>query len=284
MDTELDSETHVQATRITIINESSYGGTGRHSGLRLRVFYIRPGSSPGRSIEKEECVKNILIYQMGRVGSISLVNAFREHGIYVDHVHNILDPYGEYVIAGKRKKFFKLLNEEPWRIITIVRDPVMRNISALIYGLTPDEVMHGNFETWKNMLLKYDRAPALSWVDREVGALLGLDFKDFSRSKGWTIYYPGMDPLATNNHTLLVLRTEDLSKASTTEALMRFTGIPGISVNGNANSASYTWYEDFKKYLVGKLPSYFLFDNYMQSYAPLFYTKKELNKMWNRWL
>ena len=138
----------------------------------------------------------ILVYQMGKVGSSSVTASLKARGVESTfHVHR-MDPdnirsvrqgharrnrsplderHGEllyrYVIAKRR----------PGKVITLVREPISRNVSAFFEnfttftgvayedsGFTTDQIID-------IFIREYDHSVPLSWFDVELKKTLGID-------------------------------------------------------------------------------------------------------------
>jgi len=92
----------------------------------------------------------IIVYQMGKVGSRSVFESLKESGVKpIFHVHRMIPSNIERVKNGYRKRNVTPLNERigpilynkilkskrKAKIITLIREPLGRNISAFFQNL-----------------------------------------------------------------------------------------------------------------------------------------------------
>lgn len=78
----------------------------------------------------------VVVHTMGKVGSVSITDMLAKANINAAHLHYGMYSEGEYSTA-KQLKFgagvYK--NDDNWRIITLVRKPIWRNLSAYFHNL-----------------------------------------------------------------------------------------------------------------------------------------------------
>lgn len=207
----------------------------------------------------------VVVHQMARVGSKAVRQAIRRDapGVRSFHTH-YLNPvtlqrmrdvfrrayertgrpgfYREHLHAWWLAERIREGAYGDWRIITLVRDPVARTVSAFFRHLPlhhPE--LGGRFlEDLANVsqLIELFREPdhpehrfALDWFDDEVRDVFGVDVFDrpFPKDGGGAVY-----PCEAGQ--LLVLRTEDLSTAGG-RAIGRFLGIGPLEL-GHTNRSS----------------------------------------------
>ncbi|MEY8201001.1 MAG: putative capsular polysaccharide synthesis family protein [Colwellia sp.] len=199
---------------------------------------------------------NILIYQMGKVGSTSLENSLPNS----IHVHTLfgnfflpadaksgrdgegvlgwIQRYGEDLIkrlAIKRRKEIK--------IITLVRNPMARDMSMFFQDLPEwlsyykKKFKYDTRSEDKDVLVKafegvYDSGYALAWFDKEIYRLTGIDvFK-------YPLHLSGYCNAEKGKYQVLVIRSE--SMGSCADEIRAFTGFD-ISVT-NTNRGESKWY------------------------------------------
>jgi lipopolysaccharide biosynthesis glycosyltransferase len=197
----------------------------------------------------------LLVHQMGKVGSLSVLEMLREACPERDlhHVH-FLAPES---IAGEARMFRKgfarthridehhfaslhlraRLDADPaqrWQVVTLTRDPVARNLSAFFHNLAyaaPElavRVERGDYTEIADELRRLLEATPwwwrnpLEWFDRELAPVFGVDVfaQPFARERGWSIH-------RSERADVLVLRVEDLSRVAG-EAFEAFLGVPRI--------------------------------------------------------
>ena len=194
----------------------------------------------------------LLVYQMGKVGSLSVLEMLREACPERDlfHVH-FLAPEA---VAGEARMYrerFALthridehhfaslhlrarLDAHPaqrWQVVTLTRDPVARNLSAFFHTLGyaapelaarvergDDGAIAGELRRQLESTPWWWRNP-LEWFDRELAPVFGVDVfaQPFPRERGWSV-------LRSERADVLLLRVEDLERVAG-EAFRSFLGV-----------------------------------------------------------
>ena len=265
----------------------------------------------------------ILILQMGKVGSKS-VQAGLEARVFdrpIYHPH-FLSRERTAQTEKARKKFFRTerhgyltrqwLNHfllrtfaahkenHTWKLITLTREPVGRNISAFFENLhvVPhgtggkfeissdyyqiDPTMVSVDDTSKLAELFFERArhdSPLRFFDREIKNIFGIDVIDtgFPIEKGYEIY-------STGRVELLVLRLEDLTKCAGA-AFDKFLGINDfqlINQNIGAKKVYAPLYSAFKKDVV--VDETYADRLFKSDYMRTFYSEEEIRSARVTWL
>lgn len=266
--------------------------------LRLRLASLTAEADP------------VLVYQMGKVGSSSLVATLRnlvpQSSIY--HVHRLTDegldemrlrssaagrayPGLGYWQGKHVKRRMTQKPERSWRVITLTRDPVARNLSALFQSLSrrvPNAIKRfaaGERESLFEQLLQsflrdYPHQKPHIWFESELRAVFGVDICnfEFDRSSGYSIYDWG-------NVSLLVVRLENLSQCYR-PALAAFfnkdtSDLELVRVNEAAQKEYHSCYRAFLDWLV--LPEDYLQDQYGSRYAQHFYGDEERIQFSRNW-
>ena len=210
----------------------------------------------------------ILIYQMGKVGSSTLVNTL--HRVLptepVLHVHTLSPEHLRHATARQRASLAPYLPEHlivssllvkklsrgrfPCRIITLTREPVARAISFVFEDLkkqAPEALQaDGSLDTGAviacvNRLLATDNgiADPTRWFDDELRACWGVDVfaEPYDAERGYAMMRQG-------GVSVLVLRMEDMNR-SLPAALGAFLEIdPSQITVERANIGSEKWYAD----------------------------------------
>ncbi|MFX0070554.1 MAG: putative capsular polysaccharide synthesis family protein [Candidatus Hermodarchaeota archaeon] len=192
----------------------------------------------------------IIIYQVGKVGSTtvykSLKNARLRNPVY--HLHFLSDEgiksAEEYHLGLERPvipnhiRLSKLLRKKmdktkgvKWKIITLVRDPIGRDISNLFESIEhfyPNLVNEsGNvkineaIEFLLEMFSDFDESTDYTarWFDTEINAFFDIDVYTypFNHQKGFTI-------IRDKNVEIVIIRLEDLNR-NFNEALTQFLNL-----------------------------------------------------------
>lgn len=249
----------------------------------------------------------ILIYQMARVGSKTVVESLRrvmpqEQALH--HVHQLHDvdrterelarvgavseahlDYLRRQSALRRR--FDAGEPTRWNVITLVRDPVARNLSAFFFGLAHDaphfyeSVRRGRVghEVLLSRFMKdFGHSYALNWFDLQFRPVFGLDVfaRPFPREQGYQI-------LEMDRGRALVLRTEDLDR-SLRPAIDAFLGWPGcvlVRANVGARSRYASAYGNFLDRVV--IPEGYLDEMYDHRLVRHFYAPEEIEGFRQHW-
>ncbi|MDJ0582637.1 putative capsular polysaccharide synthesis family protein [Crocosphaera sp.] len=221
--------------------------------------------------EKLKKRKIILVHQMGKVASSSIVNSLRTNklDIAICQTHYLkkqsLDncvkkykiskiPLPNYIIASQEiSKFVDTASQDyPWKIITIIRDPIHRNISAFFQNAYAgkqsdlyipnlvDNYEDGQLEITNlidDFLVNYPHEIPLKWLDRQVKDVFGIDVyqRNFPHQKGYQI-------IKLQNVNILILKLECLQNCLQT-AVSEFLEIDNFQLN-NKNQAKQKGYFD----------------------------------------
>jgi hypothetical protein len=191
-------------------------------------------------------------------------------------------------------------NGEKVSIVTLVRDPVARDISSFFEAIelfhSPVELKRleavaGSADAFpileKRFLELYvddasgtrvDADPT-SWLTEQIEKPFGIDLlgSSFETSKGWRVY-------ESDCAEVLLLRMEDIGSCGP-EALSSFLGIENIEIlsrNVTAEKKYAADYQEFKNRI--RLPRKYLDKMYNSRMARKFYSNSELAKFRERWL
>jgi len=267
--------------------------------LRLRLASITKKEPP------------VLVYQMGKVGSCSLVATLKklvpESNVY--HIHRLTEegldgvktrslskgrafPGSDYWQAQYVKTRIMQQSGDNWRVITLTRDPVARNLSAFFHTLPlwmPNAIKRfvagerqSLFEQLLQVFLRdYPHQKPHIWFQCELRAIFGIDIYklEFDKSSGYSIYNHG-------NVSLLVMRLEDLDQCYR-PALAAFFNkdtscLDLVRVNEAVQKEYSLCYRAFLDWLV--LPKEYLQDQYGTQYAHHFYNEKERMQFSKKWM
>ncbi len=226
----------------------------------------------------------IIVYQMGKVGSMSIYNSLKEQyqgTVLHRHVLNTVDDWQDGFL-------FQLVVEKglPLRLISLMRDPVGRDISAffqnfeVITGIKPQDSKYAQSElnTIYFTSPKMDHDVPVTWFNDNIKKHFGIDIyaEPFNKEEGWAMFKKG-------NIELLLLKAEisDVKKA----ALVKdFTGIKGFKLTASniGEDKDYaTMYTSFKKEI--QFPHGYLDKLYTSAEIRYFYTEDEIKGMREKW-
>lgn len=273
-----------------------------------------------RKKEKLSELPPVLIYQMGKVGSTTVELALKESDLKREIYHfHTLDPSIVSAHIDERRRFLdtdrewslrrawlsEYISEQTienqtkrkWDVITLVRDPVSRNVGTFFQHL---DVCNDSESSWSVRSIEYDfeiefsredltplvdlffercrHDNALIFFEREFERLFGLDVyaEPFPKNRGFNTY-------SSEKLRLLLLRLEDLNQSGPS-AVGDFLGVASIGLS-NKNGASQKQYaqlyDAFKKNAI--LPTAYLDKMYTSRMARHFYTDEELDAFRGRW-
>lgn len=254
----------------------------------------------------------IIIYQMGKVGSSTIKHSLTNLGlpvpIYQVHFLSWKDILGvedyvrempsttmwrqSHVIVSRHLRTF-IDNTKGWlrwRIISLVRDPIARNVSAMFenldFGLAsmlPDNEDE-SVEMVRNYILDYfhnysDTSDYMSTCfSQGMKEVFNFDVYSipFNKQSGYSIY-------RTPDADIMILKTEDLSQCCSA-AFNDFMGIPGFTL-ANKNMASQKHYSDLYNAVLKSLaiPEYDLAKVYSSRCSKHFYTDEEIAEFKAKW-
>lgn len=218
----------------------------------------------------------ILIYQPGKVGSSSLYESLKRRGKYVLHCHVLTGmEYGEDNLC-------KLLSQKKVRIISLVREPVARQISVMWQNIVSvnryservdfQEIEHYYFkEGFEN--------DEFEWFPWQIENVFGIDIYEypFDKEKGYGIIRSG-------NIEILLMKAERLSGLE--EVIGSFLDMPEFVLE-NANVSQKKLYRfAYQDFLNGfSLSEERLKNIYFENrYIRFFYTGSERETFYQRWM
>lgn len=246
----------------------------------------------------------VFLYQMGKVGSTAIEASLRAAGVPVRHFHYLGGDFTEQLhlrrariawikragahLTGSLQRALLRMPNRPVRVITLVREPMARNIAAFFQALRhvvwedrsldtrrdvdPDIVLGRAFER----LFRHD-AP-MRWIERELGGKLGVDAyaRPFDHGRGWV-------HLEHGHIQVLLIRLEDLSRAW--DAIGEFVGHPGVAPV-RSNTGEQKWYGPLlREFRTTYVPTETLLDAlYATPYMRHFYSADEIGAFRRRWM
>jgi len=274
--------------------------------LLLKAFYelrLRFSNLQGR--------EPIVVFQMGKVGSSTIVESLKalDLGFPIYHVHRLTPdglefaekmrlarrgsrPAGKHYFTSRylRKQLAKQSNSMRWNVVTSVREPIARNVSAFFHALDAwypefDHQPRGNdkstlfAELTTIFLEEFPHKLPLTWFDSEMKSTFGIDVfsSEFPKQEGYGIY-------EGERVNLLVIRLEDIAKCGQ-QAFSKFLGIEQfalVSTNVGSEKAYGTAYNEFLRSIV--LPDSYIDRMYASKYARHFYNEEEIRTFKAKWL
>lgn len=279
--------------------------------MRKLIEKIKEVTGITNTLNKEELDEVILVYQMGKVGSRTVENSIRKvignRKAEIIHIHEIGGDYrkkyrSNYFFYAKSSKerirlylgyivrkvykhrFLSLVYKaKRVKIISLVREPIGRNVSALFQAYEfMNEGRQKNTEFDLNMLSKLfyekvDHSAPEKWFDYEMKPNFGIDVytEPFDFDNGYKVYTNG-------KVELLVVRLEDLEKNQ--KIIGDFLDLNEFKIV-NKNIGEKKWYSQiYNKFKRQFKPTKEYLDNVLNTnYAKHFYTKDEIQRIYSKY-
>jgi glycosyltransferase involved in cell wall biosynthesis len=252
-------------------------------------------------------VEPIVVYQMGKVGSKAIEAALHhaKPGCPIIHTHmlNKLDrieadvrksrpnPVGTLTQIQRGKQLREALLGSVYircRLISLVRDPIARNISAFFQSI--NEFISGAAERYDageftaddiiaRFIESYNHDIPITWFQDQMKPVFGIDVfaTDFPHQQGFAIY-------RGHHANLLVIKFEMLNEC-VNAAVHKFLGLSDFGLT-EVNAGKDKVYKHLYSEVLDRiaLPEEFIDRMYASRYARHFYTDRELQQFKSRWM
>jgi hypothetical protein len=180
-------------------------------------------------------------------------------------------------------KYF-LKKKKPLKIITLVREPISRNLSAFAHdfqGYFNDKMQkYSERELEHKFFYDYDRHNLpLEWFDCEFAVNIGINvfLYDFNKDKGYII-------IRENNIEILIMQLE-ISDEKKQKIIKRFLGFKDFEMrryNVAATKSHYKGnYDNFVKSI--KIPEAYIDKMYKSKYFHHFYSLSQKESFLKKW-
>jgi len=250
----------------------------------------------------------ILVHQMGRAASMTLTNTIKslhlEQPVYHTHwlntqsvkerverinswKNNGAGPLNVRVAELLSPEIANRIEDRQWKIMSIVREPVARNVSAFFLDITrffPDffERYENNEISLQEMtdvfINEFPHDMPLDWFDVEMKEPFSIDVfsKGFEEQKGYMI-------MEHENVSLLVIKLEKLNTCFKTAFLEFFGQEPESLVNTHVTNddKSFGMYKEFLRDV--ELPESYLDRMYDCEYVRHFFSEGEVENFRKKW-
>jgi hypothetical protein len=256
----------------------------------------------------------IVLYQMGKVGSMSILKSLHsldlKNPLY--HVHlltsewmlettdyrlrNLTDKgifleqtYNEMIRFKYLRNHIKRGVPGGWKVITLVRDPIARNVSNFFHmigssyffqnlegQIGEDDTNNTFIETFFERYERHNEP--LEWFDVEMKKMFNIDIyeKEFKCSQGYQIYNE-------QNMDLLLIRVEDLHHCIK-QAMQDFLEIENFELFNDNVGTDKTYAPAYKKFKETiKFPHDYIERMYSSKFMRHFYTDAEIEKFKLKW-
>lgn len=218
----------------------------------------------------------ILVYQPAKVASSTVYKSILRYNKYALHCH-LLDSIGE-----NDDSLLKLLELKSGKIISLVRDPVARQISSMWENLPQVHRYSAKVnlaEVEKHFFPEKFVGGEFGWFDRQLKKVFNIDVFEypFDQEKGYSIIKKG-------NIEVLLMKMEKLKDLE--EVIGGFLNIENFKLNNEniGSEKSYRFaYSDYKTNF--RLPKEILDNVYINNkQTKHFYSEREREVFYQKWL
>lgn len=285
-----------QYNRYTLFKKTEFGAWLQYSYTQKIIRFME--------------TDGVLVYQAGKVGSSTIAKSLEAAGRYPLHIH-YFHPWMNGILPEASKKYLEQVkaissSKEKIRIITLVRDPIARDISTIFQSLsdlTRDWYHHLSWQLTKGItetlsngcdgltdaelkpvatLLKdshldRNRPWLFSWFDLELKEIFDIDVyaHPFDKDKGYSV-------ITQNNVECMVIKLEKLDSCQ--DAIADFLGIKEFSLYNNNIGADKPYSYLYKKCKGAlELPDDLIDFYYSGSSIRHFYTEEEISDFKDKW-
>lgn len=191
----------------------------------------------------------LVVYSMGKVGSTTISKSLLESGKFCFDIHTLdrellLSRLQQNVDAGtipsthisqSQFLYYKFRSTSKVKIITLIRDPFSRNISAVFQNLQQSNGTPSLAQI-QHLIERYDVPFACNWIDREILKNTNIDLYDkpFSPQDKYSVIKEGQ-------FEILTIRT-DLDDRIKAGIISDFVQRP-ITIQKH-NAAENKWYSE----------------------------------------
>jgi hypothetical protein len=253
---------------------------------------IKAAEKRVRQSVKDEKRPRIIVYQMGKVASSSIYHALNKRSdCYGFHTHCLTRTKVNDSSSNPNKRGRHSISlaehiikpKHPTKIITLVRDPFARNISAFFE--TNKKAKTPNLDTTQinhlidEFIQDVNHNQNQDWYDNEFKQALDIDIfaYEFDRERGWSTFKQGP-------FEVLVLKT-NLPDAEKTKQIAQFIGIEDLvidRINETGAKKSKPCYKQFKETI--QFPDEIAQSILKSRFTQHFFTDSEIDNMRKQWL
>ena len=229
----------------------------------------------------------ILDLQPAKVGSTSVFESLLKSQVNCIHSHILASDWVVKEISAERAAGISILRDiEKIRIISMVRDPISRDISAyfscfqeyILYDIVQSDTYKGINDYLDRHTKVGDYGAIFEWFNMEIKKIFGIDVLeyDFNKEKGYQI-------IQKDNVELLLVKAEQLDFCQ--DIIGKFVEVEDFKVerkNVGSEKLCKFVYDEVKKRI--EIPKYILDFYYKENKAmDHFYTAEEKEKLRKKW-
>jgi hypothetical protein len=246
----------------------------------------------------------IIVYQMGKVGSSSVMKSLKKAILPLFHAHFLLknadnrsfyNPNVYEILElklGREKQVRRgeflynkiIVPKKQVKIISLTREPIGRNVAAFFQNFereTGKKYEQSNFtpQELRDIFINFfPHSIPLDWFDNYFKPFLGIDVYEYPFPKE-----QGYLRINKDNVDLLILKLET-SDSVKEKAIAEFLGLKEfklVRTNVGEDKNYRDMYKEFKQNL--KLPLSYVEEMCSSKYFNHFYTEEEIRKVYSRW-
>ncbi len=224
----------------------------------------------------------VFIFTMGKVASQSVHFSVKQEYLGPVTAGHSFTPEHERLAVSFLYRYYKT-EKRPIKIISLLREPIGRNVSAFFQNFERDVGVAYNKHTLsiddlkKRFLDHYRHDIPLVWFDEKMKKEFGIDVFEKTFSKA------GHQCFSKNNVELLLMR-HDLDNAVKEQEIKKLLQLNTFTLKdeniGNNKEYAAT-YQAFKQ--EAKLPKWYLDKMQNSKYFQHFYTATEINQVVKKW-
>lgn len=254
-----------------------------YAELKNRPYFKPLQSALAKIVFEFQIRRNtpVFVFQMGKVGSTSIyLNLVRFHPGAVVHSHNFLEEHKRY--QTRRLYRWAALEKKPINIVSLVREPISRNVSALFQNYERDlgipfDGERISFEKLQEALLLNYHIGQTRWFERRIQAIFGIDV--------YATPFPvsGYATYSKDNVRLLVMRSE-LPNSEKETVIKEFLGLKKFQIINANVGAEKDYAEQYRKFKsIVRLPVDYVNTMCDSKFARHFYSADVIEKARTVW-
>jgi hypothetical protein len=235
---------------------------------------------------------NILVYQMGKVGSSTLYGSIsdklgRQHS-FVCPTNNTLDDksnldikvYHSHRYVDFSNSLKKRIPSSKNKILTLVREPIGRNISGFFEDPSFRQIVQLNDinNLTETFISRFNHQLPLEWFDVELKNNFNIDVysKPFDVERGYSIYKNG-------NNECMVIRVDKMNDLFNTVCdFLELDNLPRKDYNITGDRSNGNIYKLLKENI--KLPTNYIDKMYNSKLVKHFFNETEINDLRKKWI
>lgn len=283
---------------VTIVSDADRAEIEAHHQVDMALWQSATAKIEQRRRE-QAAPASLVVFQMGKVGSRSIVDAVEKATATTAlHVHATQEASLERLVTnswrrglpvpphvGLSRRLLRLIEQRaPLRIISLVREPIDRNLSAFFQNVSLQERLAREFDDADvddyvtRFVDTYPHHIPLRWFDLQVKPALGIDVlaEPFDHDRGYAFF-------ERDNIALVVMRAEssDALKRAAIEACFAIDLGEFATANVSSAKAYGDLYSQFKDRVI--LSEEHITEMYESRYSRHFYTDEERDTFAAKW-